>query len=341
MYTQGTSIAQEPGSKGTALVTGEGSVWEMGHANIGGKTFPSGEPGGEGILNVDNHGSVKVKYQMNVFPEGTVIVKGGAASVLIGPEVFALRNVERSVVHVTRNLSSSGQLRMLGGRFSAEEFVIDGELSGLGDIGGNVVNRGTVAPGNSSGVLTIDGNYAQTSAGKLFIELGGTTPGTAHDQVLVTGQLALHGTLNVSLINGFAPQAGNSFDILDWASLSGTFDALTLPALGAGLMWNASKLYTLGKLNVAITGDYNLDGIVDAADYVVWRKGLGTTYTQDDFNTWRANFGTTLGSGSSLTATQPSSPAVPEPASALLAIYWAAAGARRVRRFVCQLPSTR
>jgi hypothetical protein len=42
-------------------------------------------------------------------------------------------------------------------------------------------------------------------------------------------------------------------------------------------------------------------------DCVVWRKGSGTTYTQDDFNTWRANFGATLnqGSGSSTNATIP------------------------------------
>jgi hypothetical protein len=40
-------------------------------------------------------------------------------------------------------------------------------------------------------------------------------------------------------------------------------------------------------------GDFNDDGAVDAADYIVWRKGLGTTYTQSDYTTWRANFGAT------------------------------------------------
>jgi hypothetical protein len=80
-----------------------------------------------------------------------------------------------------------------------------------------------------------------------------------------------------------------------------------------------------------IAGDFNHDGIVDDADYVVWRKGLGTNYTQADFNLWRANFGATLGGGSSLTATLPLSPGVPEPASIVLAILGAAACAWRVR----------
>jgi hypothetical protein len=38
-------------------------------------------------------------------------------------------------------------------------------------------------------------------------------------------------------------------------------------------------------------GDFNTDGTVDAADYIVWRNGLGTTYTQADYDAWRANFG--------------------------------------------------
>ena len=44
-----------------------------------------------------------------------------------------------------------------------------------------------------------------------------------------------------------------------------------------------------------LPGDYNRDGVVDAADYVVWRKGMGTTYTQGDYDVWRAHFGASLG----------------------------------------------
>ncbi|HVT30533.1 MAG TPA: PEP-CTERM sorting domain-containing protein [Lacipirellulaceae bacterium] len=57
-------------------------------------------------------------------------------------------------------------------------------------------------------------------------------------------------------------------------------------------------------------GDFNHDGTVDASDYVVWRKGLGTTYTLDAYNTWRTNFGMPNSSKASA-----SSVAVPEPAT--------------------------
>jgi hypothetical protein len=63
-------------------------------------------------------------------------------------------------------------------------------------------------------------------------------------------------------------------------------------------------------------GDYNRDGFIDAADYVVWRKGAGTMYSQNDFNVWRAQFGQTIGSGASASANSE----VPEPAGGLMLI---------------------
>jgi hypothetical protein len=72
----------------------------------------------------------------------------------------------------------------------------------------------------------------------------------------------------------------------------------------------------------ALVGDYNDDGVVDAADYVVWRKELGTTYTQTDYDLWRANFGQTPGSGAGVSANA----TVPEPATSVLMILAAAAG---------------
>jgi hypothetical protein len=83
-----------------------------------------------------------------------------------------------------------------------------------------------------------------------------------------------------------------------------------------------------------LTGDYNADGTVDAADYVVWRKGLGTSYSQSDYDVWRSNFGKTAGNGAALPSAQPLSAAVPEPpsliaAGLLLAAAFTGAVARR------------
>jgi hypothetical protein len=66
-----------------------------------------------------------------------------------------------------------------------------------------------------------------------------------------------------------------------------------------------------------LAGDYNRNGIVDAADYVAWRKGLGTTYNQADYDVWRTHFGQTVGSGAGA-GTALADAAVPEPATTTL-----------------------
>jgi hypothetical protein len=59
-----------------------------------------------------------------------------------------------------------------------------------------------------------------------------------------------------------------------------------------------------------LPGDYTADGIVDAADYIAWRKGLGTTYTKNDYDVWRANFGRTASGGASASVPEPSTAAI-------------------------------
>lgn len=51
-------------------------------------------------------------------------------------------------------------------------------------------------------------------------------------------------------------------------------------------------------------GDFNFDGLVDAGDYVVWRKSNGT---QAGYNQWRTHFGQNTGSGSLFGSTVPES----------------------------------
>jgi hypothetical protein len=103
--------------------------------------------------------------------------------------------------------------------------------------------------------------------------------------------------------------------------------------IGSGaLISQAGQPFLLKPIEAELPGDFNHDGAVDAADYVVWRKGLGTIYTQDDYNIWRAHFGATLGSGSSQFGELPPSSTIPEPASALLFLSFAAIGVWRHRR---------
>jgi hypothetical protein len=70
-----------------------------------------------------------------------------------------------------------------------------------------------------------------------------------------------------------------------------------------------------------LTGDFNTDGTVDAADYVVWRNGLGTTHTQSDNDAWRANFGRTAAGAADVAGSFSNGPGnIPEPTGAWLVL---------------------
>jgi hypothetical protein len=62
-----------------------------------------------------------------------------------------------------------------------------------------------------------------------------------------------------------------------------------------------------------LPGDFNDDNRVNAADYVVWRNGLGTTYTPADYIDWRKHFGQTAAAGGGIESNLGTE--VPEPES--------------------------
>jgi hypothetical protein len=85
----------------------------------------------------------------------------------------------------------------------------------------NFRNFGIVNPGLILGTVFMDGNFTQNASGTLNIDIGGTTPGTQHDQLRVfngaaggTGNANLNGRLNVNFVNGFVPAPNQFFQIM-------------------------------------------------------------------------------------------------------------------------------
>lgn len=233
------------------------------------------------------------------------------------------------------NIETGGVVALQNGTLDAQFVeIIGGTLRGTGHVNtgsgpipGQVENRGgTVEPGNGVGTLQIDGRFASDSEGTLKIELGGRTAGTQYDQLLVDGGVALAGKLAVSLVNlgggALVPVAGDEFTIITATDgISGTFESLLAPA---GYNWGLDYGADAVTLFVGISGDYNDDGTVNAADFSLWRDTLGAVGSSlaadgdgdgsvdvDDFNVWKNHFGQSLGSGSGAAA-------VPEPASCVV-----------------------
>ncbi len=111
-------------------------------------------------------------------------------------------------------------------------FTNNGTINGNGHIKGNYTDHGHTKPGNSAGVMTIEGDYFKV-AGSKEIELGGLFDGandksnTDHDWLDVIGNVELAGTLDVKLLGGFELHRGNVFNVLRVGGmLSGQYDGL-------------------------------------------------------------------------------------------------------------------
>lgn len=116
------------------------------------------------------------------------------------------------------------------------------------------------------------------------------------DDVAITGTTESTGILDISSLVGFKPGS------IILTNVQGSNSSLTV----------------LINPYAALAGDFNGDGIVDSADYVVWRKGFGTIYTQDDYDIWRAQFGRTPASGAGVGLEQGASVPEPSPISLIL-----------------------
>jgi hypothetical protein len=103
---------------------------------------------------------------------------------------------------------------------------------GAGSLNNNVTATGvgsglTLSPGQSTGVLDINGNVVLDGNDAVKIELGGTTQGAlvnGYDFLDVSGGLNLGGAeLELSIVNGFAPDESDIFTIVSSGTLLGTF----------------------------------------------------------------------------------------------------------------------
>jgi autotransporter-associated beta strand protein len=262
--------------------------------------------------NVLKTGTSQVTLAGNNQFGGTFTVNGGKA-ILAGPSAaitsgglkvgsagnFTLNS--GTVTVPTLDLSSGGGFDFNGGTLKAVTVL------------GNLTNNGgTFSPGASPALSTISGNYVQ-NIGTLLMELGGTTPGTGFDRLLVSGMATVGSTLAVQLVNGFTPTLGQSFEILNaTGGINGLFTSNSFPTLPGNFTWRVlygANTVTLsigppgGPVIISPPGDYNQDGVVDAIDYTVWQDSFGSNtklaadgngngvVDDGDYNVWRSHFG--------------------------------------------------
>jgi hypothetical protein len=202
---------------------------------------------------------------------------------------------------------------------------------------GSIVSSGILG---TAGATPFSGNL--TSTGTLDIDISGTGLGQT-DVFNITGSASLQGSVDVDVLGAFVP-SGPITILTATGGINLTSGPLTLTGEDAGLFSGVSVMGNSLVLNIGaagVSGDYNDDGVVDAADYVMWRKLDGTStemsndpnplpIDSDQYNTWTSNFGEPGGGSGGDSANA----AVPEPTT--LAIVLCGALLVMMRRSGCQ-----
>ena len=289
-----------------------------------------------------------MRFDGAVSNQGAVTIDGGeiqfnkqfsnnAAAGAIPPGRISVEN--GGTVRFRELLTNNGVLSSAHGATN-----IHGEIDNPGNI---VVARDTVAtfydPVNNTGTITVKpgGNALFLTdlvfLGLSLVQLGVDSNDLAQNssQISSSGVITFGGTLEVSIEGGYEQLIGQPLELITASGgIVGQFDSLILPLvpndLEVGVQYTSNGLMLEVQLidsSFDLPGDYNEDGTVDAADYAVWRNQMGSPNSlpnddtpgvdHDDYARWKSNFGNVLLHGAGAIAQSP--PAVPEPATCLLA----------------------
>jgi MYXO-CTERM domain-containing protein len=186
-----------------------------------------GRVGGAGAgTTLTNNGAIDA----NVVGQ-TLSIDGGVTSFINEGSISVLPGASLAIGAPWTNsggtIQTDGLLTYTGG---LNLTMASGLLDGTGTLDSDLISTGaTVSPGdNAAGHLTVTGNYNQGALGVLAINVAGYDQGGNYSLLTVQGQATLGGTLDLNAINGFVPQVGDQFTILDAGSaISGTFLNLT------------------------------------------------------------------------------------------------------------------
>ncbi|HEX5222169.1 MAG TPA: hypothetical protein VFZ59_21625 [Verrucomicrobiae bacterium] len=190
---------------------------------------------------------------------GAMSVGASGDSTLQGNGTFVFQNGSVTTLNGNLQLNNPTTIVQPGADFAGGGAVIsrvsrvlqlmDGVVSG--DLNVLVQNEGVLQLGAANSDAQVSGkSFQQAASGSLQIEIGGTAL-TSFDRFNLTGAATLSGELSVSLINGFVPALGQTFDILTASVISGKFTTINQPAgMPAGRVFSVAYSPTVVQLTV-------------------------------------------------------------------------------------------
>ncbi|MCP4708766.1 MAG: hypothetical protein GY869_09090, partial [Planctomycetes bacterium] len=240
MPVAGSSITIDGGTFETSWLTGGSAT-----------AISISDPAGDGALTIGHSGTENGNYK------GPIDDAAGSAGSLRKISTN-MQTLEGANTYTGGTIIDGGTLRAnntTGSATGTGPVTVNssGTLSGTGSAGGTVAvsSGGTVAPGASAGILTVD-DVVFEGGSTLAIELIGNSgvAGTDFDQLVVSGTATINGgSLDLSYVDPFTAVPGDSFVLLTAGTLTGTFDTVNYPDAQG---WSIDYDPVSGKVTVGV-----------------------------------------------------------------------------------------
>ncbi len=208
---------------------------------------------------LSNAGQVQVSFS-GATVHGLVITSSGGKIILSGNS--------NTTFYDALDVQSGGELRVSSGSTAVFFGQVIQRTGSVFSGTGSKFYEGGLSIGGSPGLGHDAGDVSFGSGNTYLEEIGGLAAGTEFDKYVVAGTLSFGGTLNVVWWGGFVGAEGQSFDLFDWGSSTGTFSTLDFSAapLAAGLTWDTSRLY--------LTGEIAITAVPEPESWALWLAGL-------------------------------------------------------------------
>jgi T5SS/PEP-CTERM-associated repeat protein len=319
LLSGGAILGNAASAMGEASVTGVGARWDIDGDMIVGRF-------GDGKLAIQAGGVVSNRHSYVADFDGAtgeVVVTGvgsewAATTIRVGNEGSGFLMVEAAgrVTNVTSTVGYGG--------------IGKATVTGFGS---KWINSNTLVVGdNGSGTLTIAQGGLVSAR---FLRIDMAFDGTGFVNMSTGGMLAIRNTTSSNdTLSTFLNRVGGTKAIRFWDDAISNWSSITNATYGEDYTLESLTdgelagytLMTVGQLP-PLAGDYNVDGIVDAADYSMWRDSFGApagTLANDvdggeigaaQYETWKANYGSAVASNARV-----ANNALPEPSCGLLAL---------------------
>jgi hypothetical protein len=290
-----------------AGINGAGGTWTL--TNNAGHTIAGQGRLGQNTIRMINDGVIQADINAATLTIDPTATTGGTNYGFVNNNTLAAINGGKLVL-TGGDFYNNALVRVDPGaslNISSSANFIHGPGSTLiqsGDVviesGGTFTNAGIFSPANvgTTGQVTMTGAFVNAAAGRLIIDIAGTTPVTEHDQIVGSGTTQLAGTLEINLLGGYEPALYGAPIVFirdtSGSGITGRFEQILNFDLGPtkklAVIYSPIGAASANQVSIvaAVPGDTNVNGVVNFDDLLALAQNYNSPNTMSwqtgDFN---------------------------------------------------------